>query len=418
MKITLSSPDGLGDFVLRSAMVRHLLDAGHAVQIFMRRPAADLARDLFPEADIQLIAQDPYDRLVRASRNPFAPELEAIKRFRPDLYVAGAFQLNFFDEVWIEQKPAGVRSAGFRCTDEFWPAETTADPAELSRAFEISVPVATDLPEPRKNQMLAEAILESTFSQFALPSPSPHSLAAARRILSEHQINEGGYVVACLGGRRGLELKDWGEENWKAFFTRIDPSGSPAIVFLGNPAENPSIESIRAHIPPGVRHSNLSAQPPDVAVSFGLVALSAGYVGRDSGVMHLAAAARRPILAVFGGAHWGRFLPASQPFFAATQAVACRGCNFECPHPEPYCIRGVPVAVMLEGWRALAGGRLETRIFEVCAPAGLTEKIARASSRHYAELAQQTRRWDRHNLRPAGALDSLGMRLRSIARGR
>ena len=46
MKITMSSPDGLGDFVLRIPMIRALQDAGHQVQLFLRQPAAALAPEV------------------------------------------------------------------------------------------------------------------------------------------------------------------------------------------------------------------------------------------------------------------------------------------------------------------------------------------------------------------------------------
>ena len=44
MKITISSPDGLGDFILRVPMLRALGDRGHALQMFLRRPAPGDAR--------------------------------------------------------------------------------------------------------------------------------------------------------------------------------------------------------------------------------------------------------------------------------------------------------------------------------------------------------------------------------------
>ena len=72
MRITISSPDGLGDFVLRMPLFEALCDAGHDLQIFMRPPALELAAAVLPAARIEKISEDPYARLVRFRRNPFA----------------------------------------------------------------------------------------------------------------------------------------------------------------------------------------------------------------------------------------------------------------------------------------------------------------------------------------------------------
>ena len=73
MKITISSPDGLGDFVLRVPMVRAMLDGGHRLQVFMRRPALELAAEIFPEAEILEIAADPYHPATAGKLTKTAP---------------------------------------------------------------------------------------------------------------------------------------------------------------------------------------------------------------------------------------------------------------------------------------------------------------------------------------------------------
>ena len=72
MRITISSPDGLGDFVLRMPLFEALCDAGHDLQIFMRPPASELATAAVPADRIERIGEDPYARLVRFRRSPFA----------------------------------------------------------------------------------------------------------------------------------------------------------------------------------------------------------------------------------------------------------------------------------------------------------------------------------------------------------
>src|SRR4030095_17176714 len=63
MKISISSPDGLGDFVLRIPFFEALCDAGHDLQIFMRPPAFELATALLPNVRVEMLGEDPYTRL-------------------------------------------------------------------------------------------------------------------------------------------------------------------------------------------------------------------------------------------------------------------------------------------------------------------------------------------------------------------
>ncbi len=351
MRITISSPDGLGDFVLRMPLIQALLDAGHAVQLSLRRPAADLAAETFPDAECLEISADPYHADTRRRKNPFRREHRAIRKFRPDLYVASLFARNFYDEVWFEQDQWRLPVGGFSTGDAFWPPGTVTDPSRLAERFRFNVKVPVSLPELEKNRLLGSAILGHEMGT-AIPRLAPHAVAleAARGILRQHGLREGEYWIACVGHRSGIALKDWGEENWRAFFSEVIPGGNRPVVFLGNPKESPSVERIRTG---NFSSINLASEPPAIPVSTALAALAAGYVGRDSGVMHMTCAVGRPVLAAFAGGHWGRFFPSSGPAVVVTQAMSCRMCDFVCPHERPHCITDISLETMRRAWERL-----------------------------------------------------------------
>lgn len=355
MKITISSPDGLGDFILRVPMLRALGDRGHALQIFLRRPALDLAKEIFPAAWLQEIQADPYHPDTCRKKNPFRAELAAIRRFEPDAYVAPLFALSFFDEEWFEADRWRVPVTGFSTGDTFWPSGTLAAPQSLAAHFSNRIDVPVAMPELEKNRRLGSAMLGVDLP--AIPpslEPGPDSRQAALEILQAHGLTGEAYWIACVGGRSGLVMKDWGEENWRHFFSTELPADGRPVVFFGNQKEWASIERIRA----GNFHSiNLADAPPPVPVSLALAAMSCGYLGRDSGVMHMASAAGRPVLAAFSGGHWGRFLPSSGPAVVVTQAMSCRGCDFHCRHDRPLCVSGITQETMGMGWRRLASAR-------------------------------------------------------------
>ncbi len=390
MKITISSPDGLGDFVLRVPLIRALLADGHRLQLFLRRPAADLAAVIFPEIDRREIIADPYLSRTRCLRNPFPGEIAAIKKFGPDLYVAGLFAINFFDQVWMEHGDPQVRVAGFDCSDPFWPSMTTCEPGELARRFQIRAGVPVELPELEKNRLLASAIVgrELSFEPPVLESGEA-DLASAGAILSASGLEKNGYWIACVGSRSGLRNKDWGEENWAEFFSLTMPADGRPVLFPGNTKEFESIERIRAALPGSIRSVNLAGEPPSIGASLALISLARGYIGRDSGLMHMAAATGRPVLAVYGGGHWGRFLPSSGPAVVVTRPVPCRGCDFSCPYDKPWCITDVSLETMQTAWERLP---LVTGV-EVIEAAGQTDRtlLSRLEAGQHAHAAQTRR---------------------------
>ena len=414
MNITISSPDGLGDFVLRIPLLRALLDDEHRLQLFMCRPAADLARELFPGTDIQLIGQDPYQPATKRRQHPFRAEHRAIREFQPDLYVAALFHLNFFDQVWLEHGRPRIKVIGFSTKESYRPAETTCEQAELVRQFDRVVEVPVDLPELEKNRLLAAAILGRDLPLVRPEiTPSPTALSQARDLLAQHGLEEGKFWVSCVGARPGLVMKDWGEKNWTAFFRQA--MSDYKIAFVGNTKEWASVERIRQELPDSV---NLAEKPPELGVSLAVCALSAGYVGRDSGIMHLAAATGRPVFAIFGAGHWGRFFPATQRGVIVAQDWPCRGSNFHCPHDEPYCIRNVPPDLALEGWRMLQAGEIRgLRILEAPLDQSLLPQIARTASLEFAKLTQESRRRELAQSRPKNLLDAIGLRIRTWAGG-
>ena len=396
----MSSPDGLGDFVLRIPMIRALQDAGHQVQLFLRQPAAALAPEVLSGIELQEITVDPNLEITRRKRNPFRSEHEAIRKFQPDLYVAPLFALNFFDEIWMECNDGIVPVAGFSTRGEFRPSGTIGDPAKLSVGFQIKVEVPVGLPELEKNRLLASSILG-----VGVPLVSPRitpgmaALEAARSLLLRHGLEEGDYWVACVGGRSGLRMKDWGERNWKDFFTSVLSADGRPLLFLGNPKEWESIERIRSEGFPSI---NLAGTPPAIPVSLALLSMSCGYVGRDSGVMHMAAALGRPLLAAYGGGHWGRFLPSSGPAIAVTQAMSCRMCNFSCPHEQPHCITGIRMETMMRAWERLP--MIEGVEIMEQGTEPLVDSISREEARDHAMAEDMARRERSAALRSEGVI--------------
>lgn len=355
MKISLSSPDGLGDFVLRLPLIEALLRGGHHLQLLMRPPAAELACGLLPEADVHVIGRDPWHKETQRLLDPFEPDFDAIREFRPDVFVVAAFQPTYFDRQWLASDSGRTRSVGFTpagCGDEQTPPWSVA----------VSVPVA--MPEAEKCRHLASGIVGRKLDFGPPRRPSPANVDAAKGMLAEIGFPASGFLVVCVGTRPGLILKDWGQTKWTRLLVAIAREDRRPLLFLGNPKEAASIERIRAALPSGTVSASLASCPPPMPLTHALISLSDAYLGRDSGPMHLAAATGRPLLALFGGGHWPRFVPPAARGVVLTRATPCRGCNFDCPFPEPYCVAGIPEEAVLGAWRSMAGART-LRVVEI-----------------------------------------------------
>lgn len=323
-------------------MIAALLREGHVLQLLMRPPASELAAALLSEAEVRTISRDPWHKETRLAFDPFADDFLAIRRFQPELFVAAAFQPTFFDERWLSADEGQTRSAGF-----------VAAEGGVSGRWNLEVPVPVAMPEWQKARRLAEAIAGKRLEFDPARGPTPASVAQAEAFLAELGFPLHGFLAVCVGNRAGLVLKDWGEANWMRFLAAVAREDGRPMLFLGNPKEAASIERIRAALPPGSVSVSLAAEPPAMPLAHALISLCAVYVGRDSGPMHLAAATGRPLLALFGGGHWPRFVPPSACGVILTRATPCRGCNFDCPFPEPYCVSSLPQELVLTSWRTL-----------------------------------------------------------------
>ena len=152
-------------------------------------------------------------------------------------------------------------------------------------------------------------------------------------------------------------LGEWAKQHGRRF------------LFVGLPEEEPwTLEVMRgmaasARLGRGRRaaRGGVHAAGRSLDELLALTQLSAGYVGHDTGPMHVAAAMGKPTLAVFGGGTWPRFRPAVEPSVALLVGVPCVGCGWVCSFEQPYCIRAVPVDEVLAAAADLEEGRVAGR---------------------------------------------------------
>jgi len=129
----------------------------------------------------------------------------------------------------------------------------------------------------------------------------PHDLAAAARRLSDHGLMAGRFALLLPGS--GSAQKNWPAVKFAELARRLQPRIAAAIA-LG-PAEAASAPSFAQTGCAILTHLELG----ELA---GIAASASLFVGNDSGVSHLAAAAGAPGIALFGATDPARWRPLGQ----------------------------------------------------------------------------------------------------------
>ncbi|MFN0133224.1 MAG: glycosyltransferase family 9 protein [Phycisphaerales bacterium] len=381
MRILISNPDTIGDVVLRQPLFAALQAAGHELTLIVRPLLGPLVSLVAPGARVTLCDANLYDPTLRVDAIELDDAAGAAAEADPDLLVVAPFQWTPLEERLARDLPR-ARSIGM--AGRRFVALDHGPTGEASWSPTTAVSVAEDVPEVRKNELLAGAILERAVT---LPDPrleaTPAYLAAGRVALARLGLDEDEFWIACVGDGPFTAVRNWRHEAWAEALAQWSSRHDRRFLFIGSAEESESCEHIRGLMgEAGARCATWTgAAGGDLDTLLGLVALSRGYVGRDTGPMHLAAALGKPVLAVFGGGTWPRFLPTATPSISITVGVPCVGCGWNCHLPESYCIKQVPVPAVVQAADELESGRVQSREARQLRPdAALLARIGREST--------------------------------------
>ena len=267
-------PNWLGDLILALPVLESAVAAGPAVFVG-------------PEPFRSLLApRFPAVRYIATSRARRWAAADAIREARPRAALLLTDSLSSALLVWLAGVPERIGYAAEGRTP--WLTRRVArsgSPRSAPRAAEYRVlAAAAGLPEPA-----------------AIPAlePLPEELERAREILSGAGLGGSGYLVVAPGASYG-PAKQWEAVRFVQAASQFALRSSLAIVVVGAAEDRPSAAAVAEGVQrAGARAVDLagSTQLPDLV---GVLAGSAAVISNDSGVMHLAAALRRPTVAIFG----------------------------------------------------------------------------------------------------------------------
>jgi len=160
---------------------------------------------------------------------------------------------------------------------------------------------------------------------------------SAKMLLTHHGISPHDLIIGIHPGA-GAEIREWGDERFAEVASRLTSRFGAKVIWFADPNK-------LKPLPKG-----LTAVP----LSLGLAQFEAVlsncklFICNDSGPMHLAAALKVPVVAVFGAQRPEWFGPWGEGHRVVIRHdVWCRPCADNCIFDEPHCLRLISVDLVM-----------------------------------------------------------------------
>ncbi len=206
-------------------------------------------------------------------------------------------------------------------------------PSEVDRLLEIVSLAGTPVPD-------------AGAAAFDLPA-SAADRHEVERLWREFRLDAASPIVAFAPGSK-MPAKEWPIEHYVAVARRVLDSDPRAhVIVLGGVDDVEHGERLREAT--GARTINAAGRLSVLATAHAL-ARSDVYVGNDSGIMHLAAAARVPCVAIFSARdNPGRWEPYGRGHTVLRTDPPCAGCMLQvCVEQRMACLRAIEPAAVIE----------------------------------------------------------------------
>ena len=332
-RILIISPNWIGDAVMAQPLLQLLKSQRPDFPIdVMAPPAVAPVWRAMAEVDTVLEAPFRHGALQWRERRTCAAQLR--KRGYAGAYVLPN-TLKFALIPWLARIPRRVGYLG-----------------EM-RYVLLNVPHhdAKDAPRPMVSfyAALANAPTASVPTPAQLPRPRLQVDAAVRAdVLANYRLAGTGPLVAFAPGAEFGNAKRWPAAHFAELAEMILRRHPDArVILLGSPKDRPVCDEV-AGGRAGVH--NLAGQT-SLAEAIALIAAADAMVSNDSGLLHIASALNRPVVALYGPTdplHAPPFSDVAQSLYLHLECAPCR--QRECPLGHHACMQGIAAEM---AWQAL-----------------------------------------------------------------
>ena len=342
--VLLLRPDGMGDLVLFQPVLAALEKGwpGAKIAVLVRSQYCELAALLFPGITWLGTVIDPFRQGPAEVEAELTVLKSAVVQLAPDLVVATTEKRTWLDTA-VGAMVGSARQVVFGTGGEdayFGPLLRSLYPEISAQPLAEVVAAGTDEAAWRRFTPLANYLLNRTepllAPQFA---PDPAWTERAQRLLDPWGIVPGAFVLCAAAGFANVALKTWPRDRFVTVLRGLRSERGMAAVLVGSAAEADYLRPIAAEanarlwISDGADEETLCA----------LVAASRAVLGNDTGLLHLAAALGRPVVGIYGGGTWPRFIPAG-PGAVVVNPLPCFGCGWDCAFGDAPCVKLVAAA--------------------------------------------------------------------------
>jgi hypothetical protein len=396
------SLDALGDLTLRQPLLSGLLDSGAAVCVVTRSHCAELVPFIDQRLTSIETVVNPYhvssvDTLTVALNNLLA----AIKEWEPTTIICPLFNRTFADE-WLLRNLPDLKRFGFFPGNNpqselelHFPALAQDLPLQHGEIFTDCMPVEKDRHECDKFQELFNKIVDRTDK---LPDPvlnlAPLIDRNSSPLLDSLALEAGHYAIVSSASTSSTPLKAITDNQASALIKRLYFKHGLKSILIGTPPEQTDLDRVAAIAnETGAISTVWIGQPGSLSGLLGLISTAKLYVGCDTGPMHFAAALEVPVLAIFGGGTFPRFLPRVRHAQVLTQYLPCFGCDWNCPFERSLCIDRVDSKALEDALDVLLINSIGNIVNRGCAsisdPAHFLQEVALPAIRVLSQLKAQ-----------------------------
>jgi len=351
-KILLPRIDTIGDLVLLEPFLTALQEVfkGANISLLVREGYEQLA-PLFPDQlQWRVLGVNPYSRPIDPS--VVRDLLSQLENEHWDLVLFTKYEhtwLEYLIGAWFK----GVQKVAISPMEEF-PEWLTPYLRRLGRDSEFPcndlVSVEEIIHESDKYQILINYVVGE---KKRLPSPKltvPNvSKNNSLEILQSLRLSDKIFCVCLPGGTENIAIKKWPSEKFAKVIAWLKRKYKIDTLLIGHEKEREIVEEVA-----GLARTR-SGQPPiwlgkdgDIPLLAGILERAKFYLGNDTGPMHMSAALGIPVVALFGGGTWPRFIPKGSESHVVVRPMPCFYCGWKCSFMDAPCIKDLPLSLVQE----------------------------------------------------------------------
>lgn len=331
--------DTFGDLVLLEGFFDQLRVKFPLADItILTRKGYEQLLPLYPSSlNLQCLSVEgyPYYEPTEQERTVFIEFLDQIAANPWDLVVFTAFNKNWMDNALaLKFKDVFKVAIAPEAMIDGWSADNL-----------LVVPVEEKNHETVKYQALLSAI---TGKSESLPTPklelNGELQSRAADVIATLGIGDTPYVACVPAGTQNQTGKVWPLERYAELLAWIYKKYGSVPLLLGHKSEQEIIMALATVLEEqSIKTYVWLGESGGIPLLAGLFQHARLYVGNDTGPMHIAAAVGIPVVGIFGGGTFPRFLPTGERSLGVAGELPCFGCYWNCLLGDAPCMRIVTV---------------------------------------------------------------------------